>query len=848
MMSAPLVRHCGAALVTRGARRGTTSAMAVTSASGLSSASSTTTSTAGAIRVVKVKASAAAGHRQLRQLSSRARLAATPLVLAPSASRGGGGSSARRLALKCVDDKSVVAPEKSSSGEKSQDRDDEAAAATATQQPHSSSSSSSSVADADASNVVPYAAPAAVHEAIMAHASSFAPHNLLAPFATVPAMWRSMAGCATTAQLTAVEDPHHDPPSTYTYAQLDARMGDFSRGLMAHGVMPTQRVALFAEASSRWVIADGGILAAGAANAVRGSKAPAEELAYIAQHSNVTSLVVDNVAVLREVARLLSPEAKAQICLVVILWGDCPSAVDARLATQLSCPVLSFDDLIAAGAAAKEAATPPAVQPTDLATVVYTSGTTGTPKGVMLTHANLISQVRTLSAVVQPQAGDKTVSLLPPWHAFERTTAYFNFSCGVQCRYTNVANLKGDLADVKPDYLVTVPLVLGTLHGRVRASLAAAPKPLAVIAGFLLAAGAVHVRAMRLVRGVDLRFALVPPSFFVALLARVVALLTAPLHALAGVLVYPKVRDGIGVQKCVVSGGGSLPEYLDDFYEAIGLEVSNGWGLTETSPVIAARTREAAATAGVVWNVRGTVGLPIPGTEVRAIDPETRQPLPDGAQGLLVVRGPGVMTGYLDNPAATASTIDAESGWLDTGDLGWVAPAGVRGSNMAGNVVLVGRAKDTIVLSSGENVEPQPLEDWVGQSPFVKQIMIVGSGERGLGAVVVPDAEAAMAAMGDAAGAGGGDAQAGAGVEEGGGNSDGGADLEVVAADVSKRLAQRPGSRDEEKMPASKVCVLAPERGAWDLDSGCLTRTFKLRRDAIAKRHAEEIAALFKRR
>ena len=405
-------------------------------------------------------------------------------------------------------------------------------------------------------------------------------------------------------------------------------------------------------------------------------------------------------------------------------------------------------------------------------------------------------------------------------------------------RYTNVASLKRDLNDVKPDAFVTVPLVLGTLYARVMAGLAAAGRIRAMLAKFLLAAGATHVRAMRVINGVDIRFALAPPNVFAAALARVVAAITAPLHRLAEKLVYPKVREGLAIKSAIVSGGGSLPTHLDDFYESIGLEVSNGWGLTETSPVIAARRLDGDSDgdgdgddAGLRSNVRGSVGVPIPGTEVRVVDPDTREDLADGCKGLLLVRGPGVMYGYLDDTASTAKVID-ENGWFDTGDLGWVAPAGVEGSNMAGNVVLVGRMKDTIVLSSGENVEPVPLEDHVSQSPLVRQVMIVGNGERGLGALVVPDVEAVEEFLG--------------GFITSGYESPLKVVTKAVAKEVAQRLASREGCRPEEIIPVSRIVVLPPEQ-VWDIDSGCLTRTFKLRRDEIAKRHAREIDQIFNR-
>ena len=159
--------------------------------------------------------------------------------------------------------------------------------------------------------------------------------------------------------------------------------------------------------------------------------------------------------------------------------------------------------------------------------------------------------------------------------------------------------------------------------------------------------------------------------------------------------------------------------HLDLFFEAIDLPVLNGWGLTETSPVLCCRLSDAHR------NVRGTVGYPIPDTEIRIVDPDSIRDVPDGTPGLVLARGPGVMQGYHRNPEETERVM-LEGGWFNTGmgccllsvnffilcqgDCGWRVPSGVKGSRMSGNIVLTGRLKDTIVLSSGENVEPQPIE------------------------------------------------------------------------------------------------------------------------------------------
>lgn len=652
------------------------------------------------------------------------------------------------------------------------------------------------------------------------------PH--LTPFHTVPDLWRSLAICPETANLIALDDPHRSPPTRLTYRQARDDASNLSRCLASHAIRPGHRVGLFAESSARWVVADAAILAVGAADAVRGARAPPEELAYIAEHSACVALVVEDAETLKTVVQTVGENVRQSLRVIIVLHGVCKGA-----ATHAPCPVLEYEDAVARGAALREERDDDAAdaeprdarrsEPSDLATVVYTSGTTGRPKGVLLTHDNLISQVRALGGVSAPSPGNTALSMLPPWHAYERAATYYFLSRGVTIRYTNVVKLRDDLAVTRPDYLATVPLVLSTLRDRVLGALRSLPRVKSAVALFLLAAATTRARRLRVARGVDVRHAKKPPNAFDALLARVLVVLTWPLVFFARLAVFPKIREALGVGRGVVSGGGPLPGHVDDFYEAVGVEVSNGWGLTESSPVITARPLEVDV-GDTRANVRGSVGFPIPGVEVAVVHPETRRPMPDGEVGVLLARSPGVCAGYLDDPRATIAAID-KSGWLDTGDLGWIAPANVRGSKMAGAVVLVGRAKDTVVLSSGENVEPAPLEDYAALSPLVRQVMIVGNGERCLGALVVPDAEAARAA----------------------GLAVGEELRRVVAEDVARRLAERPGARAEEKIRASRVAVL-PTDQIWDVESGCMTRTFKLRRGVVAKRHAWEIDALFRGR
>jgi long-chain acyl-CoA synthetase len=207
-------------------------------------------------------------------------------------------------------------------------------------------------------------------------------------------------------------------------------------------------------------------------------------------------------------------------------------------------------------------------------------------------------------------------------------------------------------------------------------------------------------------------------------------MLLAPLYALANALIWKKIRLATGGRvKLCVCGGGTVPGFLEDFFEAAKIEICVGYGLTETSPVICNRFHE--------HNVRGSAGLPLPDTIVEIVDLETREPVPNGATGELLVKGPQVFSAYYRNPEATAKAFDTR-GFFDTGDLAYVGPDG--------DIVITGRSKDIIVLSNGENIEPVPIEDAIINSPIIDQVLLVGQDERQLCALVVPNMPALASA------------------------------------------------------------------------------------------------------
>ena len=599
--------------------------------------------------------------------------------------------------------------------------------------------------------------------------------------------------------LVALEAPHARSPERLTYRQLRQRIDQAASAFRQLGVQPGDVVALFSENGPRWMVADQGLMRAGAADAVRGSGAPVEELRYILDDSGAVALVVETPALLQKLA--LTPAKLARLRAVIVLEG--PPAAEA---TPPELPCLGWEEFLERGA---EAPPPPAPQggAAALAPLLYTSGTTGQPKGVPLSHANLLHQVRHLGVAVEPSPGDRVLSVLPIWHSYERSAEYFLLASGCTQTYTTLKQLRGDLQKVRPQYLISVPRLWEALLSGFEDALAAMPASRQRLLKTALANSRSYHSRLRCAR--DLTLA---PEPLVRRLAAVAELAVRwPGQRLAEAFLWPKVRQQLvgGMLRTAISGGGALAAHVDGFFEAIGVELLVGYGLTETSPVLTCRRP---------WcNRRGSAGQPLPLTELRVVDPEHGRTLGLGERGLVLARGPQVMVGYFGKPEATAKVLSAD-GWFDTGDLGLLLADG--------SLVLTGRAKDTIVLSSGENIEPGPLEEALGASPLFEQVMVVGQDRKQLGALLVPRSEA-LAAFAAAAGLT-------TGAEEGDP-----ALLRSLTRECNRILAARTGSRPDERLAG--VALVEP----FTIENGLLTQTLKQRRDRIVARDQSAIEAIY---
>ncbi|MCK4409879.1 MAG: AMP-binding protein, partial [Candidatus Eisenbacteria sp.] len=338
----------------------------------------------------------------------------------------------------------------------------------------------------------------------------------------------------------------------------------------------------------------------------------------------------------------------------------------------------------------------PDVAGDDVATIVYTSGTTGAPKGVVLTHANIVSNARALTDRYGICSDDSTVSYLPLSHMFERTCGYYTFLfAGATITYADeMTTVAKDVAAARPTVLIAVPRVLEKAHAAARWKIEGHSKRKQALVNNAIRD--LNERANRRYRGKRV-------SPWLALRC-----------AVYDRLVAKKFRDAAGGRlRIIVSGGASLNKQIAKVLFVVGFNVFEGYGMTEASPVIA---------CSPVDGIRlGTVGTPLEGVEVRIGESEE-----------ILVRGPNVMRGYLGRPEETAEALDAD-GWLHSGDQGVL--------DADGYLSITGRLKDLIVTSYGKNISPRPIEEKITRSKYVAQVMVCGDGRKYLVALVVPDSE-----------------------------------------------------------------------------------------------------------
>ena len=471
-----------------------------------------------------------------------------------------------------------------------------------------------------------------------------------------------------------------------SHAEVLERVRRIALGLRELGLERGDRVAILSENRPEWAFADWACLTIGIADVPVYPTLPAGQIPHILANSGARAIFVSNEA---QAAKIAEVRTKAPALRHVITFGAQRTAgVDLTLA-EVEARGAAVDSPERAARWKSDAYH---VGPGDLATLIYTSGTTGLPKGVMLTHDNLFSNVAATRTKIPFLADDVALSFLPLSHIFERIGDYLFWATGTSIAYAeSIDTVPINMQEVRPTFCMSVPRLYEKMYARVLEN--------------ALSGGWAKKQVFFWARGVADRWA------DQKLAGREPRGLLAAQYAFAQRLVFSKLKERTGGRlRYFVSGGAPLASEINKFFFAAGLVILEGYGLTETSPVITVNTPDAIRI--------GTVGKPVDGVEVMIA--------PDGE---ILTRGPHVMAGYFDDAEATREAIDA-GGWFHTGDIGEIDDGFLR---------ITDRKKDIIVTAGGKNIAPQPIESLVKANKYVSQAVMIGDKRKFAVLLVVPD-------------------------------------------------------------------------------------------------------------
>ena len=483
--------------------------------------------------------------------------------------------------------------------------------------------------------------------------------------------------------------------------ELDQKIRATAMGLYALGVRAGDRVALLAENSPEWTIADLGTLNCGAADVPIYATQSPRQVAYILDDAGVEVIFVSTREQYQRVREALDAASRLRS---IILFE--PFETDDRR-------VMSFDQLLERGRAADAdepnlyATLRASVASDSLATLIYTSGTTGEPKGVMLTHGNIVSNVLASAGILPFDSESVVLSSLPLSHIFERSGFYLYLYGHATIFYAESIDLVGqNMREVRPHFLTSVPRLFEKIHDRAME----------------------RAESNGRVQGAIARWAVEVAKDWAEVASRhgKVGLWLNLKRTLAVKLVFARWRASMGGRiRFFVSGGAPLSADLARIFYGAGLPILQGYGLTESSPVISANTP--------AENRLGSVGRPLEGVSVRIAE-----------DGEVLCSGPNIMRGYYNRPAETAAALQRDGDgrtWLHTGDIGHL--------DADGFLFITDRKKDLLKTSGGKYIAPQPIENAIRQSRFVNQVVVIGDGRKFPAALIVPnmDALASYAAL-----------------------------------------------------------------------------------------------------
>lgn len=540
------------------------------------------------------------------------------------------------------------------------------------------------------------------------------------------------------------------------------------------GIGPRTSVGIVSENRLEWVVTDLALAGIGAVNVPAFPTLTAEQLEYIFDHSEAVAVCVSNRFQWIKLRSVLHRIGRLQH---IILFNDDP----------VEEPVLYWNELLSSVREAPEQLrreyeeAVSAVRPEHLLTIIYTSGTTGLPKGVMLTHGNVVANIQAALRAVPIDDSDVLLSYLPLSHSYERTTGYYSaFAAGATIAFAeSIETVAQNIMEVGPTVMTSVPRLFERVRARIMSAIAQQPLPRQRIAHWALSVG--------------------QRAWIAQQQGRLHPMLRLQ-WKVADRLVLHAIRQRFGGRlRFFVSGGAALPTDVGEFFFAIGLPILEGYGLTEAAPVL---------TVNRLNDIElGTVGKPLDNVEIRLAE-----------DGEILARGPNIMLGYWKDPDATEEAIDAE-GWLHTGDIGAWSPRG--------NLVITDRKKHIFVSSGGKNIAPQPIEQRLCQSPYIDQCLLIGDRRPYCSALIVPDFEA-LRTWAEQHGIPEKDPEA---------LTRHPAVLEFIWQEIDR--LQHPLARYERV----RRFALLPK--PFTIEDGELTPTLKIRRAAVEHKHAALIEALY---
>lgn len=597
------------------------------------------------------------------------------------------------------------------------------------------------------------------------------------------------------------------------YKDVSAVGAALASGLVSRG----DHIGLISDNRKEWIITDLAIMGIGAADVPRGSDSTEAELVHILSHSEAKMVFMET---FRKAAMLLEDKDQLPQLESLVIFNPITDEEYETL-TSYEVKVYRFDDLMKKGreilasdpeAFEKELAKG---QLSDLATIIYTSGTTGVPKGVMLNHESFIFQIdRILGKFLIVKPGHTLLSMLPIWHAFERTVEYIVFFAGANVAYSQPigAVLMNDIQKTRAQWLSSVPRVWDGIRSAVIRAINKSGKFKRIMFSVALEVGIMYQKSLSCLLGTMPQYT--ESKNILDIIIGLLGLpILFPLYILSNIFVFRRFKKFLGGRFVAgISGGGSLSSATRRFFKGMDIKVLEGYGLTEAGPILSVCRQKRP--------VYGTVGPILPDVQFKIMGPNNEEITSPGTRGILWVKSPQIMLGYFKQEEATDKVL--KDGWLDTGDI--VV------STLHHEIKIVGRAKETIVLRGGENIEPVPIENACLQSEFVDQIVVLGQDQKFIAALIVPNfknVEEKSKEMGISY-----------------------MDMEdllanpqvysMVYSNINDIVSTKNGFKNYEKI--FRICLLSKPFTVGDE----LTNTMKVKRDVVNRKYRSQIAKLFK--